>query len=165
MREEIGSTVTVVEETELDKLLQEIKEEPDEAAEQYDASNQTRQQEIETSRANAEGIRTIAMENLSETRKRRSEEESPNSSKQKRNTGSETMVYLRTRAENDLQIRKEELELKKNTLEHEKTQQNQFFTILEQQRQMQAAQQQQMAQQNESLIRLVELLAKKMFRN
>ena len=52
------------------------------------------------------------MENLFETRKRKSEEEIPNSSKQKRNTGSETKVYLRTRAENDLQIRKEELELK-----------------------------------------------------
>ena len=80
MREEIGSTGTVVEETEIDKLLQDINEESDEAAEKYDASNQTKQQEISTRLAEAEGIRTIAMENLSETRKRKSEEETPNRS-------------------------------------------------------------------------------------
>ena len=60
-REEENSSGTVVEPTEIDMLLTDIKSETEEAAEKYDSLN-TKQKELEkSSRENAEVIRTVAI--------------------------------------------------------------------------------------------------------
>ena len=96
MREQENSSGTVVEPTEIDMLLTDIRAETEEAAEKYDSLN-TKQKELEkSSRENAEVIRTVAMENLSDTQKRKRlvGDDSPISSKKHRNTGTETFSFL-----------------------------------------------------------------------
>ena len=74
------------------------------------------------------------MESLSETRKRKEAESGP-STKKKRNTGSETMNYLRIWSEQDFELRKEELELKKSEINLQREQQlllqNQIYQQLQ----------------------------------
>jgi len=156
MREEENSSGTVQEPTEIDNLLEEIKSESEVAAEQFDTMNQNKQKQVEKARENAEQVRTVAMENLSETNKRKSLDISPTSSK-KRNTGSETLSYLMAKLESDKELKKQELEMKRLQIENERNQQNTFNALLEQQRQMQINQQ----QQNELVLRLMETIAKK----
>ena len=143
MRQEENSSGTNQEPTEIDQLLTDIKSESDEAAERYDNINASKQKQLEKSKANAEAIRQVAMENLSDTRKRKGDsEESPTGSK-KWNTGSETMSYLMSKLESDKEFRKQELELKRQAIDRDLQQQNNFVMLLEQQRQLNENQQQQ----------------------
>ena len=143
MREEENSSGTVQEPTEIDQLLTDIKSEFEEASERYENISASKQKELQQSKENAESIRQIAMENLSDTRKRKIDvDQSPTSSK-KRNTGSETMSYLMAKLEADKEMRKQELELRKKAIDRDLQQQNNFVHLLEQQRQMNINQQQQ----------------------
>ena len=84
------------------------------------------------------------MEKLGETRKRQTEEggkETP----RKRGSGSETLVYLREKAEREFDLRKEELEVKKD----EQSAQLQMFQFMQQQLQQQQQQQQVQLQQQQ----------------
>ena len=100
MRKEEGESGTTEEETELDNLLQNIKEEWEEAASEYDEQAKERLKLAETEKTNAEDIRQKAMESFAETRKRKNKEDvSPRSSK--RNNGGETMLYLKNWAEQE----------------------------------------------------------------
>ena len=69
-------------------------------------SNQKQKQLTEQGRQ-AEEIRNLAMEGLSESKKRMSvDDESP---KSKRNKGSETLCYLRNKYEQDTALREKEI--------------------------------------------------------
>ena len=160
MREEEGASGIVVEPKEIDTLLREIKEESDVAAENYTEMNKQKQKDIENNRERAEEIRTVAMENLSTTQKRKNDE-SPTGVNSKKRTGSETMSYLMNKLENDNAIKKEELELKKQSIDVELTRQNNFALLLNQQQQQIQQQNERINQQNEIMLRLLETLAKK----
>ena len=73
-------------------------------------------QEVEKNKENerkkAEEMRNLSMEKLEETLKRRAAGDGQVIPK-KRESGTETLVYLRDKAEKQFELRKEELELKK----------------------------------------------------
>ena len=71
MREQESSSVTVDEETELDNLLQNVKEDADTANENHDKTSQEKKKQITNDAKNAEDIRKKTMESFSETRKRK----------------------------------------------------------------------------------------------
>ena len=74
MSQEIASSGTNIEETELDQLCEEIKGEMDVYTEKYEDIDRKKQKEIENGQKNAQEVRTKAMESLSETRKRKEQE-------------------------------------------------------------------------------------------
>ena len=71
------------------------------------------------------------------------------------------MIYLMNKAENDTTIKKEELELKRQALEFEKSQQHNFTLLLEQQQHQIAQQNERMNQQNEIMLTLMQTMANK----
>ena len=87
---------------------------------------------IEAEKSNAEDVRQQAMATFADTRKRKLKGHNFGS---KRNYGSETMVYLKNRAEKESYFEQQELELKKQELD------------LQQKRQVQQQQQQNLFQQ------------------
>ena len=103
------------------------------------------------------------MEKLGETLKRRAADDSQVTPK-KRGLGTETLVYLRDKAEKQFELRKEELEVKKK----EQSQQMQMFQAMQQELQQQQQQQQQQMQvhiqqqqlQNQMLLALIEKITK-----
>ena len=109
-------------------------------------------------------MRKLSMEKLGETLKRKGEEDG-GATPRKRASGSETIVYLREKAERDFDLRKEELETRKR----DQTQQLQMFQYMQQQLQQQQQQQQQQQMQlqhqqqqlqNQLLMSLIEKLGK-----
>ena len=105
-----------VEETELDKLLEEIIERQHEANSSYEKLSNEKKKSVETEKANAEEQRRKAMESLGETNQRTSrvvDEDEDSPPKKSRKTGSETMAYLREKCENEVELRKQQLEAKK----------------------------------------------------
>ena len=125
MRNEENASGIDCEETEIDNLLQNIKEESDEAIEMYNNQANEKKEKEEAEKAKAEEVRQLAMENLTQTKKRKSqEEEEPK--KAKRNTGTDTIVYLKQRAEQEQELRQQELDLKKQELELQRQQQQQY---------------------------------------
>ena len=91
-------------------------------------------------------MRKLSMEKLGETLKRKGEEDGV-AAPRKRASGSETIVYLREKAERDFDLRKEELETRKR----DQTQQLQMFEYMQQQLQQQQQQQMQLQHQQQQL--------------
>ena len=83
-------------------------------------------------------MRQLALETLVETTKQNSEEPTSETKKKSRSSGSETLSYLREKAEreqefklNEMLLRREELELRRREIENSKQQQNQMFEYLQ----------------------------------
>ena len=152
MRSQEAASGSVEEPSEWDLVMEEVSNEMDEAAEKHEATSSSKKKEEDKYKADAESIRTIAMENHAETRKPKSDENSPSSSKsKKRNNGSETVNFLMAKLESDKEIKNKELEIKKMNLEREQQQMN---VMLEQQKQMQLNQQ----QQNQIMLQMLQVL-------
>ena len=90
------------------------------------------EQNKENERKKAEEMRNRSMEKLGETLKRKAADNGQVTPK-KRGSGTETLVYLREKAEKQFELRKEELEVKKK----EQSRQMQMFQAMQQQQQMQ----------------------------
>ena len=145
MRKEEGASGSNDKDTELDNLLQDIKEESDEADSTYDKQTKEKLKNMETDKNNAEDVRQKAMESLAETKKRKQIDDSSSCSS-KRNNGSETMLYLKVRAEQetnfrqqDLKLRRQELKLKQEKQEQQQQQQTLFHQQMVQQQQLMLA--------------------------
>ncbi len=130
------------------------------AEQQFEQDSYEKQQKIENNRKQAEELRVKAMESYGESRKRQIESgESEPKPRRKRHTGGETLVYLQEKSEKEFELRKAELEIKKQEIENkrevemtlQKQQQQQFMefqkSTMEQYQQQQAMIQQQMQQQ------------------
>ena len=134
------------EETPLDNLLQEIIEK----ARDYEAifldQTNDKDRKLQEEKAVQEDMRLKAMEALSETQNRKTDDEG-SSRKRKRNNGSETINYLREKASNDYEAKLEEIELRKKDQEHN--------------HQMQQMQMQMQQQQTAVLMALVKKLSEK----
>ena len=115
---ESGSTT---DETELDQLLQNILEETEEALGSYDKETKEKQDKELLDRKNAEEVRQKALESLGQTQKRHVEEKDDCQIKKKPQTsGTETMIYLQNKAEREFDLRKEEMQLKRQEMEFQK---------------------------------------------
>ena len=124
MRAQEGSSGSNRDETELDQLLQNIVEESQAASENYKKDSKDKHENGLKDCKDAEEVRQKALESLSETKKRHTEEEeqsqSSNSRKRPKKNGSETMLYLQSKAEKEFDLRKEELKMKKEEMELQK---------------------------------------------
>lgn len=189
LREEVSASGISPDESELDEALNTIIELMDEAEQQFDKDSHEKQKKMEKDRKQAEEIRFQAMETFGESKKRVSEGSEPKQRK-KRATGGETLQYLQQKSENEFELRKAELEIKKKEMEDRREvemslyshQQKQFMEFqkniidqchqqqtmiqkqMEQQalnhQQMMASQAQQQQQNNQLLLLLLEKLSK-----
>ena len=122
MRREEGEFGSNEEDVELDNLLQNITEESNEASASHDDLSKQKLKKIEAEKSNPEDVRQHAMETFAETKKRKHKDDNSGS---KRNYGSETMAYLKNRAEQESYFKKQELELRKQELEFQQERQEQ----------------------------------------
>jgi hypothetical protein len=93
------------------------------------------------------------METLSETNERNK----GNVCKHTRNNGSETIIYLREKGERDAVVKKEELELKKQSLQNH----SDMLKLFQQQQTMMQEIVQQQAQQQVSMVEVIKQLSRK----
>ena len=110
MRDELNASGISPDQTEIDKLLEEIVEKEialEAEKENVDYENNRR---IELERLAADDMRRKAMETQAQTRK--AEESNTIPKKKRRSNGSETIAYLQEKAEIEMKVRKEEMELK-----------------------------------------------------
>lgn len=164
MAEEAKASGISPELTETDKLLEQIIEMFEESDREGGENSQQVEQNKENERKKAEEMRNRSMEKLGETLKRKAADDGQVTPKKKRGSGTETLVYLRDKAEKQFELRKEELEVKKK----EQSQQMQMFQAMQQQLQQQQQQQQQQMQvhiqqqqlQNQMLLALINKITK-----
>ena len=161
MAEEAKASGISPELTETDKLLEQIIEMFEESDREGGENSQQVEQNKENERKKAEEMRNRSMEKLGETLKRKAADDGQVTPK-KRGSGTETLVYLRDKAEKQFELRKEELEVKKK----EQSQQMQMFQAMQQQLQQQQQQQQmqvhiqQQQLQNQMLLALINKITK-----
>ena len=163
MTEEERASGISPEMSEIDKLLEQIIERFEESDRESEDKGEQGERSKTEDRKRAEEMRKLSMEKLGETLKRKGEEDG-GATPRKRASGSETIVYLREKAERDFDLRKEELETRKM----DQTQQLQMFQYMQQQLQQQQQQQQQQMQlqhqqqqlQTQLLMTLIEKLSK-----
>ncbi|KAK2565838.1 hypothetical protein P5673_010121 [Acropora cervicornis] len=140
--------------TETDKLLEQI-------IEMFEESDREGGENLQQVEQNKENERKKSR--LGETLKRKAADDGQVTPK-KRGSGTETLVYLRNKAEKQFELRKEELEVKTK----EQSQQMQMFQAMQQELQQQQQQQQQQMQvhiqqqqlQNQMLLALIEKITK-----
>lgn len=158
MREQENASGSNDNPSEIDQLMCDIKSEWKESSEQWANMTASKVKEVEKSKEDAESIRTVALENLSETKKRKADDEqSPTGGKSKRNTGSGTMSYLMAKLDSDTKWREQELEIKKRAVNRELLAQDNFAKLLEQQRQININQQ----EQNKLMVQLMSAMVNK----
>ena len=173
--------------SDFETVMEEIAEEFD--ASEKDAANQSEDKKgkNEKEKKQAEKIRNQALERIGETKKRRVDEADEsryqNSFKSRRKQENETIIYVKQKAEQDIKVRQEELQLKRDAqvaqenhpremMQHLMKQHNQqisFFNAFqpEQQQQMQQISQiqmsfiQQQQQQSQTLLSVLKELAQK----
>ena len=92
-------------------------------------------------------MRKCSMETLSETTERNGQKKC----KRSKNTGSETMVYLREKGERDGAVKKEWLELKKQSLQN----QSEMLKLFQQQQTIMQEIVQQQSQQQATMLELI----------
>lgn len=120
--EENASGITPDEPNELDLALESIIALEESADAEVHEADAAKKEKVESDRAKAEGVRTKAMEKLSETRKRESTDASEDNSKRQRRRGSDAMQYLSQKADLNYELKQEELKMKKQQQEFEKKQ-------------------------------------------
>ena len=105
-----------VEVTELDQLLLELKEKMNEYMSHYDTLSAGKKQKEEKDKEAAEEQRKRAMETFVETKRRDSSsseiDEEVTPTRKSRKSGSDTLVYLREKADRDFELKQEELRIK-----------------------------------------------------
>ena len=149
--------------SEIDKLLEQIIERFEESDRESGDKGEKGERSKTEDRKKAEEMRKLSMEKLGETLKRKGEEDG-GATPRKRASGSETIVYLREKAERDFDLKKEETETRKR----DQAQQLQMFQYMQQQLQQQQQQQQQMQlqhQQQQLQTQLLMTLIEKLSRN
>ena len=140
VRKEERASGIDVEESPTDALLEEIIEKSKVAEFDFEQQSIEQSAKVEVEKCTAEDMRQKALETLSETMKRKEgSSETTKKVKRPRNTGSETLIYLREKVIKEHEIKMQELEVKKQeqTIQLEAVQ-NQQATAKEQVKQQQA---------------------------
>ena len=126
MRIQLGASGSNEVPTELDGILENIKGEAETFITGFEKATEEMNAQKKADAENAEGIRQKAMEGLK--RKKSADSSSSSSSpideetpkRSKRNNGSETLIYLRSKAEQEFKLRQDELELKNMNIKKNK---------------------------------------------
>ena len=109
--------------SELDDLLNDINERKHEGEIRENQNSEEKNKKVDKERAEAEQVRRMSMESLSETKKHLSTSASTDElevsppTKRPRSSGGDTIMYLREKSEKDFALREEELRLKRAELE------------------------------------------------
>ena len=115
--QEKTSRIAPPELSKLEQALEEIISRMKEAQHEVDANDS----KIGDDKRKAEDVRQKALETFAQTKKRKSlvldDDETLTSSKRSRSAGTDTLIYLREKSENDQRLKEEELELKKRKQE------------------------------------------------
>ena len=167
--EEKGSGIDVPAPTELDNLLEEIRELEKSAEEKIDALRNDKKAKDEKEKAAAEEIRQAAVQTMA---KRKSDDngKKPKKAKLRRST-SDAIEFLAEKSEKERELKKEELGIKKRELDLAETrqvaaqqQQTMFSALMNQMQQQQQLQQQNIQimlyQQNKVFKALLESIKK-----
>ena len=103
--------------SELDNLLEEILEKEKAAKEKLDNDDEDKKKSLANEKAAAEDMRKRALERVGQTAKRKGKEEGPEAEKSKsrksRKSTGEAVEYLKERASKEIQLREQELEMRK----------------------------------------------------
>ncbi|XP_068743655.1 caldesmon-like [Montipora capricornis] len=142
--QELKESGITSERTELDAAVEQIIAMEESADTEMQEAIDENKEKVEADRRKAEDMREKAMETMGKTQKRKSEEGSSKARKSRR-SGSEAVEYLEERAAEDLKLKSQEIELKKQEkeqLQALQTQQTQimaqmFKTMIDQQQQQQ----------------------------
>ena len=173
-KEEKASGIDVPELTELDALLEEIREREKSAEEKSDALRNERKAKDEKEKAKAEEIRQAALQTIA-IRKLKSDDidsgEKPKKAKLRRST-SDAIGFLAEKSEKERELKKEELAIRKRELDLAETkqeeasqqQQTMFSALMNTMQQQQQLQQQNLQimldQQNKVFMALMENIKK-----
>jgi len=84
------------------------------ADKQYDLEEGEKKDKMEGDRLKGEEMRRTAMETMGKTQKRKSEEEQSRAKKCRR-SGSETVEFLKIKVEQDMDVKKQELDLRRRS--------------------------------------------------
>ena len=104
----------VPEMTELDEVVESIIERSEGAQEEIEKMTENKRKAIDKEKESAESVRKRSVETLAETRERENQE---SARKKKRSDGNGTIEFLRDKSEKEMEVRTEELAMKKK--EHE----------------------------------------------
>ena len=142
--------------SELDVLLEELIALEDLSEGEKENENEEKNKKADQDRAKAVDIRKKAMEKLSDTQMRKSQEgdESSGAKKKFRRSSGDTVAYLKERNDAEFELRKEELELKKK--QHEDDMKKQEAAAKRQDDMINL-----MAQQNQMMMNLMSNVIKK----
>ena len=151
MQEEIRASGISPEQGELDVLLEELSEREEMAEEE----RYQQEKKAVKDQEKAKDIRLQAMERLSQTKKRKSQEnDSDQPNKKSRRTSSEAISYLREKTQQEMVLRKQELELRSKEYGEERKRREEADRRHDNMMQM-------MAQQNQLMLSLMSDLVKK----
>ena len=153
MRSEERASGIDPEMTEIDVMLEEICEK-EEVAEEED---ETKKKKAKAEKESAEKMRLKAMEKLSESQKRKDSNEEARPKKSRKSIG-DAVSYLQEKSKQEIALRKEEIELKKqeegriaHLSEQQLKMQQDMLQMIQQQHQNQQRQQQEQQRQQERL--------------
>ncbi|XP_067045565.1 mRNA export factor GLE1-like [Acropora muricata] len=154
--------------TEVDVAIGQIIAMEESAAKQHDLEDGEKQDKMEGDRLKAEEMRRTAMETMGRTQKRKSEE-GQSKAKKCRRSGSETVEFLKLKAEQDMGVKKQELQLRKQEqvqlVEAQNQQRDMFKQMIKQQQKqmhdMQSFLMLQQQQQTTALMKIIERLVPK----
>ena len=158
--------------TELDEAIEQIIAMEESADEQHDLQDCEKKVKMEGDRLKAEEVRRTAMETMGKTQKRKSKE-GQSKAKKCRRSGSETVEFLKLKAaEQDMDVKKQELDLRKQEQEQMVEAQHQQRDMFKQMIKQQQEQQKQMhdiqsllmlqqQQQTTALVKIIETLVPK----
>ena len=182
--EEKGSGIAPPELTPVEAALEEIIEKEKEFEKQNNSEDSDKKEKAEKDRKNGEEMRQESLETFAQTKKRRllnSEEddmETPRVRKNRR-SGTDTLAYLRERSDKEMEVKKEELQMKKKLQEEQLAEQRSMrqqqahmveaFSAMQQSMQRQLQQQtelqQQQQQQNNQLMMMMMQMIQNMKNN
>ena len=149
-KEELAASGISPEFTAVDQAIESILEKMGEYEKQMESEDQEKSEKNSAEKKKAEDLRMKAMETFAETKKRKLENgdigEGGSRVKRHRSSGSDTLVYLREKSEQEFAIRKQESEAKRKDQELQATQ---LKCMQEQQQQMMSTLTEQLNQQQQ----------------
>ena len=176
-REEERASGVSPELRETDTLLEELSEKEEEAKNKPSIGD--KKQNVQQEKSKAEEMRLKAMETMGQTKKRVEKSNEVDSTKKRRKSTSDAIEFLQKKAEQELALRREEMEMRKQEEmrgSQETTMQQEMLRMIQQQQENQMKQQQrnqtqqlqfmqsmlnQQQQQSQALLSLIDRLAPK----
>ena len=128
--EERASGIKVVKDNEVDKAMEEIYEKSEAAEEEQVTGSENKKRKVEMDKPSAEEVRLRAAEKLSKTNQRTNIEEGLVKPKKARQSGGETVQFLREKSERDYQIRQEQLRMRQKEHENPQNMQQQQLKMM-----------------------------------